>query len=1590
MASPLVDEIRGDWSNLKGTEYHLAYALWLLVCRNVENVAFYRGNDLLANLVPPLAPEEIDSMVPAIHTQMMGEDEWIQLKATREPWTRSALLANNLLENFMYNALVSEGSGRTWRARLITQGDIQRQEIEEFVRTPDNFQRLAENLQTIVDAVQNRLQADMGSTVDTVGLRALALTILQQLAQEIPVSLAQLKAEIDLQLAYRYLDPEAVRQAGNKLLGALLRDAAVGPAAAHVYNEDWVDQVAGTPLKPRLPFDINPISACDLAVRAIQNLPGIQWQLQRFALRTRLENALQHFLHVSETVFVLLGMSGTGKSWAVADWTGRVLHMHLRLLVPGSDLDHEDQRTLSHLVALRLRSFTSAPITDEDMLAKLRAVARIEGNGQPVIVVDDVVPTGDISVFRRDLARLVGQCRDANVKLVLVCQLHTWDFYRLGQDIPPADIYLPDPESGWAESGNARVLEKPAQERDRAQRQMVPSFILPDFTPEEQVQMLSQRLPNNIATRVSRLLHAPGFTPLRRPYMLERYLEQYSDQLQQPGSNLVPVDVDVLLDRHLEMLLSRAASLINADDDDVLAAFDVLQRRLWATRPNGLTNAQAEDALEPHLHTRSGEVLNAFRRVGLMAAKGRVRFADPPLAERVFARTLRARYLAGDNMLDEIRLEDDAGVVSALLRSLSHVDPVSLAETLLQRDPQWIGPIAEGLAQCSPQDYRVLAFLTVLTRLNEGILRFEGCDALGRLAAYGHRRERRGRCERRAFEWVTQLYLSSRRTDRHRGSRALGVTLDLAPERVEHAMRIRFALATRMDISSSTNREQREAWLHGALVPLLSINHPAAAEVGERILTRYTFLGGHGTQKPDEQFLREVDEARGCIAIFKSDEMARLLADLRNPEAGLRGHAASALRSVMFEQPERIQEVICEAIRCETDWYVMNQLLFATFRLTELAPDALLDALVGTFALDWSSPSSSTGQALAALSNLAQHCPERVASLLPEQLDAYPAWSRGWLSEGLAYAWWTCAEKIPQARDVLARLAIPDLVDVPDECQMLALRGAAIAKLALLSLGAASAKELQGRQVSYPETRMQFLFVLTSEFANEHATELMAQQGVGELLDLVVSCLLEERRVTIHPFNKPLFRAQGVCTSLCLDMLISLASVYADPIALIRRLPSGWRIVYSVRRLLEAGRTEPAVTSFARELCDAPTSGRDTQELGERQRLLVQLAGLTQTPTDVLQELRTAMPVSPFTADDHASALAELFDEHIEDMLDLLARNLECEDDLVSLHRWVERARSWQGLLIAKVYARAFEPRPIRLLEARELCEQMLAAVRGLPTSTIQQEYLAVYGSVADRLDGMATPIPMLRPSGTMQNAIERSHTFALELLHHSSAKLTSEQITYDELVDLLAAARGKGWWNKARWRLDGDSIGFGSSSDVVYVFPAVRLAFVATEAAENVSHPGDPAARFLKERNEVTKLLAEHMWELDPTSNTPKDSLEDVLTLLENLGATANRDERVRSHRGLLLLRLDRLHEAELELQQCLEMPSCVGETRATVLYNLGCVYARTGRVDLCMAALREAIALWPLFRQSLETDPDFITVREMPWFQELHKQAT
>jgi len=1267
-------------------------------------------------------------------------------------------------------------------------------------------------------------------------------------------------------------------------------------------------------------------------------------------------------------------MSGTGKSWVVADWTGRVLQGRARLLIPGSDLDHVDQRVLGRLIAQRLRVLTSAPISDEDLLARLRAFARLEGKGPLVLVIDDLQPTGDISVFRRDLGKMVEQCRVAGIKLILTAQTHIWEFYRLGQEILPSDIYQLDPE----------VPQGGKEGEIRVQLQSPCSLILPDFTAEEQEMALLQRLTPEEGRRLSHLFRSPAFAPLRRPYLLERYLEQHGESLRQQGVAPAPVNIDALLDSRLEALLLRVATLLNTDEQDVADAFHTLHQQIWMARPHGLSNADAVAQLELFLRDRSNQALDAFRQVGILTTRGRIRFADTPLAERVFARTLSENYLTGnddvkDNIIQQLRPEEDAGVVSALLRSLAHADPVSLAEALLRRDPLWVTPVAEGLAQCSSQDYRMLAFLTTLTRREEDAFVVAGYAALGQLAAQSSPQKKGIICMQRAFKWVVQLYVSGRRKNRLNGSHALGVTLDFAPERVEAVMRF---CAPQISHLAQADKEQRDERLQDAFMPLLRINHTTAAEVGKRLLNRYSSLLTNVAHPPSSRFLREIDEVRGLIALFEPGELESILSNLHSQEVNTRGRAARALRSIMFEQPERILDDVCDAIRNESDQHVTNQLLWATYRLLEIAPDKLLDALIGSPALDWSIPSLSAGSVLATLSNLAQLLPTRVVPLLPERLNAYDAQRRAWLSEGLAFTWWTCAQYSSQAREQLTRLTVPDIADVPTDYRLFAFRGAIIAQLGLACLDLASTRELQGLQTPYPETEMQFFFVNTASFVRNHASALLRQSSADQLFDLLLRCLVEESQTLVHPLQKTLFKAHNVCTHLCMEMLISLAVAHSDPLSLLRRLPRNWRLVYAVRRLLDAGRREATLLSFARELCNTPVAGSDVQELGECEQLLAQLVSLSEAPAAALQELQASLPALPFTADDRAAAFAGLAEANLEHMLDLLSQSLESEDNLTALYQWGQKARSWQGLLIARVYERMFDVRPIHRIEAYELCEQMLTAVHALPRSELQQEYLLVYSTIARWLKEKLPLKPEFSPSSTEDAVISRSHAFALELLQQNFPQPIDEQELENRLLDMLAAGYNRGW-EKTELALKGDTVSIDTSHDLVYVFPVVRLALIAIAVVANTRLTRDPAAQFLEQRASVRAIIAEHHWHLDTND---QETLQTILAAFEQVGYMARRDERVRLNRGYLLIKLDRLTEAEEELNQCLKMPSCTGLTKASALYDLACIYALTNREELCHTTLPRAIEIWPQFREEIARDPDFVAVRESAWFQALH----
>jgi Tfp pilus assembly protein PilF len=89
----------------------------------------------------------------------------------------------------------------------------------------------------------------------------------------------------------------------------------------------------------------------------------------------------------------------------------------------------------------------------------------------------------------------------------------------------------------------------------------------------------------------------------------------------------------------------------------------------------------------------------------------------------------------------------------------------------------------------------------------------------------------------------------------------------------------------------------------------------------------------------------------------------------------------------------------------------------------------------------------------------------------------------------------------------------------------------------------------------------------------------------------------------------------------------------------------------------------------------------------------------------------------------------------------------------------------------------------------------------------------------------------------------------------------------------------------------------------------------------------------------------------------------------------------------GHLLLAAGELDEAQASFETALHSPLCIGTQRGTVLYNLGCVFARKGQTDLCAVRLRESKHFSKLIADEVRKDPDLESVRSEAWFEELLK---
>jgi len=1591
MSSVHESEIRGDWNDLKGAHYHFIYALWVLLCERGHRVSFYQGNDLHLAPAPALPPmldetDAGDDTLPVVSLkvdhQERGSDIWVQLKATTAPWTLAALLSpsTNVMMNFLCNALASKRAGRRCEVRLVTQGAVQRRDIDRMIVDLDNPALTTPSrpaLDKVIEGVRERYRA-AGEPVPTKDdLVALARDILDQVRQAEPVSLRALVAEIERDLYGLYPDPQTMRGIKMTLLGAMFDDAGRGPSEAHPYDRAWVEHLAVPPLFDRGVLDDDAVSACARAVAAVAPRG---WDPALCVPRADLRAALNRFVPAPQTVCVVDAATGCGMSWGLFDWAMRGLDGHLRLLVPGDALTTGVR--LAGLVGDALQRTTTARWLPPDFLGRMLAAA-VDERGPLVVIIQDVPTpsTGTSEQVARALGRLVDECRDVDVKLVLACRTDVWARSALADGIALADLFQPSSQSGQENllgAGIARdgmPVERPRDDSETAAERR-PSVTLDALTPEEMGAIVRLRLGPEVAADVEPQLVDPAYGALRTVFLLDLYLRENYDTLRATRRAPLPA-VDRLLDERVDGALGRVARAagMGVGVNDIRATFDSLVDHLWVARRSALRYADAIRAIEGYLPSLGHDIIAALIREGLLAASGPMALVEPAVAARRFARALRQRVERGEDLRDlDLAPDRDGDVVAALLRDA--LDPVAEAEHLLASDPRWLVPVADGLAQCPRDDPRIVATLAALSRPQQGrdLAQSAACWALGELASR----------DDRAYRWVRDMYLGDRDAEQYRGGEALAATFNLAPARVKETMQdLLGRLASDMGPGQETLNEARDRALVRALRPLYGVRHPEAARAARNVLASFQDLLARG-----DATQWTVDTVRGTLAlVLGNGEIDPLLRELRAPDAATRHRAARALRPIAFARPDLVARAFADALGRETEPDVIAALLWAAYRLWPSAADPLLDALALSLATRWSDPASAPTAALTLflLGKLARTRTARVLGLLPVQLDAYAPEDRAVLAEALAYAWWRCAEHDDGARHQVSALREADLDGVPAAYRVFALRGAVMAHLGAMFPRGGYTDELSDKPTGLGDRRLNAFMVDTDDFAHRHADEVAAHPDAADLEACLLACIQAADRAEARVGFGALHDALFATATSCLEIYTRLLLRWPDPVPPLRALPQEWQALQATRQVLSDGRSDAPVVAYARALCDRFKNGGSAQSAYERRQLVSILDALDGVPADG----RDGDSHADIGGHSAGYRFAAAVNARPDEALFLLDGVVCRDDDLPVLFYWVDEARAAPPLIVARLYARMFDERPLDLVEVRDFCLDLRAALPAFRDTPLRRDYEAIYAAILAAIDGR---VPAAGQLLHMSSRIGRSHQYAAEALEARCG----QGWTADDLADAVVDARGL--LESAEFSLSGGSLATHYSRSPIYLYvplPAARLALTAIAQRRGLP---DPMATFMRERREVDALLSDLAWVDHIATTPPADRPPEIRAALESAAARLDsqvgrtpRNERAWHQRGYVALIRGQLDVAEDSLTRCLDLtarprllPSAEA-IRNSALYNMACVFAQAERPDECRTALEELAGRGQLDCDSARADADLQNVRLSPWFRAL-----
>jgi len=723
-----------------------------------------------------------------------------------------------------------------------------------------------------------------------------------------------------------------------------------------------------------------------------------------------------------------------------------------------------------------------------------------------------------------------------------------------------------------------------------------------------------------------------------------------------------------------------------------------------------------------------------------------------------------------------------------------------------------------------------------------------------------------------------------------------------------------------------------------------------------------------------DPLLAAYDQVR-VLAYAYADEDAfkQFLSDMQSPEVSTRARAVNAFELIGRMLPERVQSHICGMLQKEQVPGLLARILWASSRLAERVPETILEAIESNCTAFWKGYESSAA-ALAFLKLLARHKPHRVLALLPSAWDDCTEEARVLLQELVIFCWFHCRQALGQAltTDLPTHLQGPVVSITHESYRLYQLRAEIVFNFLECGSEIGLTDSPLVRRFRLQENGLDCFTVDISGWMRGNEKSFARHPRADEIIRIVMEAVSTTARHPADVLDRWRTNIRFLLVRDCLDVLIALLSHRSDPEIWVRELPHDWEVLYVARRLIEIGCQNEGLLTLALNECESHHMSATAQASSERNECLIALQKLVPERVPNVEQERQGVAWFLSGGRARGARLAAQMDEASANILARLEEAIARPADAILLERWNTEATRWTTILLSRAYSRMLLFRRLLPCDGVRLTDSMLLALESIPHNPAQQEHIALYRAIRERLAGHATARPRIRNAST---PIVQSHRLAADLLARPVGN-TSQADLRQVFLDR------RGWWEDENYRWDDDGTiqhGWGVSYHLVVFFPAVRLALCALGHENNW---WDPAFSWMEERRRAMLMSKQ----LDPHSRDRWGEIRQIEATLRELPD----QEKLHAAHGRLLLMEGELDQARSSLEKALASPLCTGPDRGGVLYNLACVCARKGDEKECRSRLLEAKQYGGCNVEWMQKDPDLQTVTERTWFQELHTELS